>query len=214
MAKDPEEQEEDIDRKSDKKADKKEADKPKAKPGELSFMQIIIIIGGTVVLMFVLFLVGYLMIIKPDLAKLNSVENTADNKGKPGNVTQEASKGEAVSGLDKEENERFISTGRITTNPKMSSQFVIADIALDFFVNDEQGKLIKKEKTEESPELHKPLAEVKGEITSILGSYTVEELQTMRRDSLQILLKNRLKNVFQKNKMMLKEAILQEFIIQ
>ncbi|MGA2296257.1 MAG: flagellar basal body-associated FliL family protein [FCB group bacterium] len=210
MAKEKDEQEETLDKKGDKKAE----EKPKLKPGELSFMQIIIIVGGTVVLMFVLFLVGYLMIIKPDLEKLNAGDNK-DAKGKPGAVAQDASKeGEKVTGLDKEENERFISTGRITTNPKMSPQFVIVDIALDFFVNDDQSKEIKKEKTEESSALHKPMAEVKGEVNNLLGSYTVADLQTMQRDSLQMLFKNKLKNVFTKNKMALKDAILQEFIIQ
>jgi hypothetical protein len=60
----------------------------------------------------------------------------------------------------------------------------------------------------------RPLASVKGSVNNLLGSMTVQELQSIRRDSLQGIINSRLTQVFLSNKMVLKEAILQEFIIQ
>jgi hypothetical protein len=193
--------------------EKQASDKPKRNPGELGFMQILIFLGGTVVLLFVLLIIGYFIFIKPDLQKITTAGG--EDKAKTENVKKD-SESETVNPdeFKKEENERFISTGRITTNPKMSTQFVVVDFGLDFYVSDLLGKSIKKDKPEESSEMLKPLSAVKGEINNLLGSYTVEELQAIPRDSLQSRIKSRLINVFTQNKMMLKDAILQEFIIQ
>lgn len=192
-------------------SEKPAAEKAKRNPGELGFMQILIFLGGTVVLLFILLMVGYFIIIKPDLQKLALSGN--EMPGKTENVKKDG-EGTNPDEFKKDENERFITTGRITTNPKMSTQFVVVDIGLDFYVNDKLSKDIKKDKPEESPEMLKPLSAVKGEINNLLGSYTVEELQAMPRDSLQSRIKGKLTNVFTQNKMMLKDAILQEFIIQ
>ncbi len=190
--------------------EKEKAEKPPKKPGELGLMKILIMVGGTVVVLFLLLIVVYMLIIKPDLQKM-SLNGEGDKQ-----KTEEMNKDKDFNPeeIKKEENERFISTGRITTNPSMSNQFVVVDIGIDFYVNDEQMKEIKKEKPEESPLMLRPLSSVKGAVNNLLGSMTVQELQSVKRDSLQGAINARLSQVFLSNKMVLKEAILQEFIIQ
>lgn len=191
--------------------EKQAAEKPPKKPGEMNLMKMLIMVGGTVVVLFILLIVVYMVIIKPDLQKM-SINGEGKDKTEE---LKEAKDGEFnPEEIKKEENERFLSTGRITTNPKMSTQFIVVDLGLDFYVNEEQMKEIKKEKPEESPLMLKPLASVKGEVNNMLGSYTVEELQSIRRDTLQSMINEKLIKVFLANKMVLKEAILQEFIIQ
>ncbi|TAL68815.1 MAG: hypothetical protein EPN82_09085 [Bacteroidetes bacterium] len=190
--------------------EKEKAEKPPKKPGEMSLMKMLIMVGGTVVVLFILLIVVYMLIIKPDLQKM--AINGEGDKAKLEEVNKD--KDFNPEEIKKEENERFLSTGRITTNPSMSNQFVVVDIGLDFYVNDEQMKEIKKDKPEESPLMLRPLSSVKGAVNNLLGSMTVQELQSVRRDSLQGAINSKLVQVFLSNKMVLKEAILQEFIIQ
>lgn len=204
--------EKEAEKPKEEKAEKQVPEKPKGKPGELGLMQILIVIGGTAVLLFVLFIVGYIFIVKPDL---QNIEEPGKDKAKSENVKKgDEAKNEDLNEFAKEEFERFVATGRITTNPKMSSQFVIVDLGIEFYVHEELAKEVKKEKTEESPGMNKVLASVKGEVNNILGAMTVEELQSIRRDSLQSVFKAKLKPVLKKSRMLLKDAIIQEFIIQ
>ncbi|MCL5991675.1 MAG: hypothetical protein M1419_06185 [Bacteroidetes bacterium] len=191
--------------------DKKTEEKPPKKPGEMNLMKMLIMVGGTVVVLFILLIVVYMLIIKPDLQKMS-----VNGEGKAQTEEMKQAKDEDFNPeeIKKEENERFMSTGRITTNPSMSNQFVVVDLGLDFYVNEEQMKEIKKEKPEESPLMLRPLSSVKGEVNNLLGSMTVQELQSIRRDTLQRMINAKLTRVFLSNKMVLKEAILQEFIIQ
>ena len=191
--------------------EKKTEEKPPKKPGEMNLMKMLIMVGGTVVVLFILLIVVYMLIIKPDLEKMSV---NGEGKDKTEEMKQEKDGDFNPEEIKKEENERFLSTGRITTNPKMSTQFIVVDLGLDFYVNEEQMKEIKKEKPEESPMMLKPLSSVKGEVNNMLGSYTVEELQSISRDTLQSMINAKLVKVFLANKMVLKEAILQEFIIQ
>ena len=190
--------------------EKKTEEKPPKKPGEMNLMKMLIMVGGTVVVLFILLIVVYMIIIKPDLQKMST---NGEGKDKTEEVKQ-AKDDFNPEEIKKEENERFMSTGRITTNPSMSNQFVVVDLGLDFYVNEEQMKEIKKEKPEESPLMLRPLSSVKGEVNNLLGSMTVQELQSIRRDSLQSIINAKLTRVFLSSKMVLKEAILQEFIIQ
>ncbi|MBI5324793.1 MAG: hypothetical protein HZB41_05895 [Ignavibacteriae bacterium] len=191
--------------------EKKTEEKPPKKPGEMGLMKMLIMVGGTVVVLFILLIVVYMVIIKPDLQKMAI---NGEGKDKTEEVKEAKDDDFKPEEIKKEENERFMSTGRITTNPSMSTQFVVVDIGLDFYVNEEQMKEIKKEKPEESPLMLRPIASVKGTVNNLLGSMTVQELQSIRRDTLQGMINSKLTQVFLSNKMVLKEAILQEFIIQ
>ncbi|OGU38095.1 MAG: hypothetical protein A2X61_06435 [Ignavibacteria bacterium GWB2_35_12] len=191
--------------------EKKTEEKPPKKPGEMSLMKMLIMVGGTVVVLFILLIVVYMVVIKPDLQKMSV---NGEGKTQTEEMKQEKDEDFNPEEIKKEENERFMSTGRITTNPSMSTQFVVVDLGLDFYVNEEQMKEIKKEKPEESPLMLRPLSSVKGEVNNLLGSMTVQELQSIRRDTLQSMINAKLVKVFLANKMVLKEAILQEFIIQ
>jgi flagellar basal body-associated protein FliL len=112
---------------------------------------------------------------------------------------------------------QFVQTGRITTNPKQSTQYVVADFGIIFLPKDEESlKALHEGGGEESkgnglpPKLS---SRVKGIINSLLGSMTVEELQ-IKRDSVPLLVKANLKPFFKQQDLFVKEVILQEFIIQ
>ncbi len=96
----------------------------------------------------------------------------------------------------------FIETGRITTNPKFSDKFVVVNLGLEFN---------SKEHTQElAPAL---LAKIRGVVNSTFANMTVDEIHN-QRDSLNIIFLNNLKSVFRKEKKLLREVIIQEFIIQ
>lgn len=111
----------------------------------------------------------------------------------------------------------FFQTGRITTNPKGSTQFVVADFGIIFFPKDEESlkELYPEGKKEESSSALPPSlsSRVRGIINSILGSMTAEELQ-IKRDSIPEYVMTNLKPFFREKKLFIKEIILQEFIIQ
>lgn len=153
-----------------------------------------------------------------------------------GSLTSEANAGQAkIEGETKSENSdnplkeeidvfkaneklsEFFQTGRITTNPKQSTQFVVADFGIIFFPKDEESlkELYPGGKKEEGSSALPPTlsSRVRGIINSVLGSMTVEELQ-VKRDSIPTYVMANLKPFFKEKKLFIKEVILQEFIIQ
>lgn len=111
----------------------------------------------------------------------------------------------------------FVQTGRITTNPRQSTQFVVADFGIIFFPKDEESlkELYPGGKKEEGNSSLPPSlsSRVRGIINSVLGSMSVEELQ-VKRDSIPEFVMANLKPFFKEKKLFIKEVILQEFIIQ
>lgn len=111
----------------------------------------------------------------------------------------------------------FFQTGRITTNPKASTQFVVADFGIIFFPKDEESlkELYPEGKEEEGSSALPPTlsSRVRGIINSVLGSMTAEELQ-IKRDSIPVYVMTNLKPFFKEKNLFIKEVILQEFIIQ
>lgn len=109
---------------------------------------------------------------------------------------------------------RFVETGRITTNPLNSDQFVVVNLALRFSARDE--KTMKEvlgeggEGTGLPPEI---MAPIRSKVNQILGSLTVTELQ-QRRNNLANEFKDSLKTIFLNHNLFLNEVFLQEFIIQ
>lgn len=96
----------------------------------------------------------------------------------------------------------FVETGRITTNPKFSDKFVVVNLGLEVKSKEHSNEL--------EPAL---LAKIRGVVNSTFANMTVDEIHS-RRDSLDIIFLNNLKPVFKKEKKLLSEVIIQEFIIQ
>ncbi len=118
-------------------------------------------------------------------------------------------------GLD-EKLAQLTSSGRITTNPRSSAQFVVVDLGITFIPkNEDVLKELKESKGKESKDLNesslppKLLARTKGVVNSVLGSFTVEELHIIR-DSLPEIFRRNLKPVFREKDLYVKEVILQE----
>ncbi len=112
--------------------------------------------------------------------------------------------------LHGDENLKFKETGRITTNPKGSTSFVILNLGLEY----------RERKTEEGGGGHggadggpdPVMARVKGVINSTVGSLTVEELQD--REALRTKLRDEIRKVYKKHKIYLRDVLLIEFLIQ
>lgn len=108
---------------------------------------------------------------------------------------------------------KFVETGRITTNPLNSDQFIVVNLALRFSARDK--KILEKltgggEGGGLPTEI---MAPIRSKINQVLGSLTVEQLQ-QRRNILASELKDSLKAIFATHELILNEVYLQEFIIQ
>lgn len=111
---------------------------------------------------------------------------------------------------------KYIETGRITTNPLNSDQFVVVNLALKFSARDEKAmKEIFGEGGGEGGVILPPeiMAPMRSKINQVLGSMTVAELQ-QRRNNLAQEFKDSLKIIFSTHQLILNEVFLQEFIIQ
>lgn len=110
---------------------------------------------------------------------------------------------------------KYVETGRITTNPLNSDQFVVVNLSFKFSARDE--KVLKEVLGEGNegggglpPEI---MAPIRSKINQILGSLTVGQLQE-RRNNLANEFKDSLKSIFAQHELILNEVYLQEFIIQ
>jgi hypothetical protein len=116
--------------------------------------------------------------------------------------------GEEGEYLQGEENLHFTESGRITTNPKNSENFIVLNLGLEYRFKTLESK--PKEGEGLSPKM---LAQVKGAVNRIIGGLSIDELHA-KRDSLTIIFIKEMKPTFKANQMFLKNVILQEFIIQ
>lgn len=112
----------------------------------------------------------------------------------------------------------YFETGRITTNPKASSRFVVLNLGMFFLEEpkgeDEEPKEGKKDEAESfSPYGKKFDGMIKNIINGQIGSMSLEELQ-IPRDSLTNIFKQRLRPLFGQQKARLKEVAIIEFIVQ
>ncbi len=144
------------------------------------------------------------------------VENLGGNKKDTTEAKKEESKTETkgpFAGVDKKLI-KFIETGRITTNPLNSDQFVVVNLGLRFYaLNENAIKEFMGEAKEGSSLPPDFMAQIRGKINQILGSLTVAELQ-QRRNQLANEFKDSLKTIFSNHELTLGEVYLQEFIIQ
>lgn len=108
---------------------------------------------------------------------------------------------------------KFAETGRITTNPLNSNQFVVVNLALRFSAREK--KILEKVLGEgEGGALpNEIMAPIRSKINQVLGSLTVDQLQ-QRRNILASEFKDSLKAIFATHNLILNEVYLQEFIIQ
>jgi flagellar basal body-associated protein FliL len=168
----------------------------------MSMPMMVGVIVGIIAVNAVIIILLFNFLIVPSL---NSDSN--DNSGEK--AKKEKAAEEAHKNAEMEKKQKFQSSGRITTNPKASAQFVVIDLGFEFApIGEEEGEAKEGEGFE--PGLQ---AKIKGTVTKTLGSMTAEEL-TARRDTLDRIFFKNLKQVFKEEKFMLHSVILQEFIIQ
>lgn len=120
----------------------------------------------------------------------------------------------------KEKETKTLETGRITTNPKGSTQFIVINLATIYIPKDEDAlEALNKEngKVKEGegvpPAFTQTMIRAKGVVNSVLGSMTVEELQS-NRDSLRKVFVKEFKELFGEKKCIVRDVIIQEFMIQ
>ncbi len=177
----------------------------KPKSGGLGLVHIIGIVFGS--LLFLVVAVRFLILpyviesLKPNEEASKKKEEISKPKGPFDGVEKELIK--------------FIETGRITTNPLNSDQFVVVNLGLKFFARDKKvlreifGQAAEGE-VSLPPEL---MAKIRGKINQTLGSMTVTDLN-QNRTRLPYIFLDSLKPVFSEGKLVLGEVIMNEFIIQ
>jgi hypothetical protein len=108
---------------------------------------------------------------------------------------------------------KYMETGRITTNPRASTQFVVVNLGLSYRTGlgvDDAAK--KAAETDDQKRRFEAL--IRNAINNQIGDMTVGELQQIRRDSLTSIFKEKLVPVFIYNRIFLRDVILVEYIIQ
>lgn len=196
--------------------------KPKKRGGGEVKMPILIgTVIGTVILMAAIFYAVFWFGIKPYM----SPDEAAEGDKAGDTLKVEVDETADLENMDDPEQEflhgevgiHFIRSGRITTNPKATTQIVLLDLGMEFRAKAEDERFPEGEKVdnlETKPEFSRMLASVKGKINSMLGSYTVEDLYKLNRDTLTEKFRTSLKPIFKKEKLYLRDIILMEFLIQ
>lgn len=217
---------------------KQEPVKPKKKMN----LKIPIIIGGAILGIAVLFGAFFVFVkvalvpsIVSEVAQVQGQNvETEDKDGEKDGKKKDNKKHKDIEDMSPEEIEeaefftddddvKFMQTGRINTNPKASTQFVVVDLGLFFRERKHEGEEGEEAEEESShggegegevdPATMKLMAKTRGIITQILGSYTVGELHA-NRAKLPEEFKNKLRPLYKQHDMFLKDVVLQEFIIQ
>jgi len=193
------------------------SEKPAKKTGAVSLTVLLGIIFGTIIIL----ILAIRFLFLPYMVENMGGEKHKENE-KPKVVVNKNWESEFFA--QNEKISQFFETGKITTNPRNSKEFVITNFGIIYFPKDEdQLKELKSEKAKEGKETEaggntsllpqKSYAKMKGAILSVIGSLTIEEIQS-RRDSLPSMIKTILKPIFKEKEMFIKDVILQEFIIQ
>lgn len=188
-------------------ADEEKDDAPlKDKKKGLSLPIMIAIIAGSVVLLFV----AIIFVIRIMMSNLEESIISSTGKEPTVKVVKKEKKDESLDTFD------YMETGRITTNPLSSSQFVVVNLGI-FYKAITKGNHEEeaKEETAADPEAKaKRLnALVKHQINSQIGGMDVFALQ-VPRDSLMTIFREKLNPAFKMEGFQLKDVILIEFIIQ
>jgi flagellar basal body-associated protein FliL len=217
---------EEKDQKQAEQQEKQIPEKPKKKAGGMSMPVLLGVIGGIVIFQAVLIFLLFKFFIAPqqvpvegDAAKTEKTEQEEHEKPESKNWKYDEFT------LD-EKLVQLFETGRITTNPKNSSKFVIINLAIIYIVRDEDTlKELHEKKAaegggghggdEEDHSLfsHKQKIRIRSTINNVLGSLTDDQLFAQRNE-LPEMFKEKLAEIINDHKMKVKEVIVQEFIIQ
>lgn len=203
------------------KEQKQVPEKPKRRQTDTGIIQLVGIIAGTVVIMVVVLFLAFKFLIYPDLKQLTGgghTDSTATvEKSKEEIEKEEKKKADAwmdeedASFFENEENTHFVETGRITTNPRgTTKQFVVINLGLIYMTKPEESKGHETASKELQPTT---VARIRHGVNMTLGRYSADELK-LRQDSLPYFFKEQLKPIFRQGKMLLKDVIIQEIIIQ
>ncbi|MFP4526929.1 MAG: hypothetical protein ACLFQX_00150 [Candidatus Kapaibacterium sp.] len=108
---------------------------------------------------------------------------------------------------------QYVKTGRITTNPKGASQFIVLNLGLEFRLKNKDNDWVEEPIDPEDPMVMHMLSKVKGIVNQVLGTMTVQELHD-KRSEMPLILKEKLKETFVQYRMFLREVVIEEYIIQ
>ncbi len=196
--------------------------KPKKSGGGLSTpVWIGIIAGGLIVNVVVIILAIKFFVVQPlpTESEAGSKEHTEKVDKEHSSHDENSDSEESVDDLEEEnvlhgdENVQFKETGRITTNPKGSTSFVILNLGLEYrekHSEEDEGGGGHGGGGDAGPD--PVMARVKGVINSTIGSLSIEELQD--REALRLKLKEEIRKVYKKHKIYLRDVVLVEFLIQ
>ena len=186
------------------------------------------LIGFAIVLIALVVNLFLLLGVKSQVASMSEVimtggissgkEHTTDKKSEDAPHEEETEQGSSSQFVADEEAQYF-ETGRITTNPRQSSNFVVMNLGLFYKLKNtgeeeappaEEGA---KEKDTFSPFGKKFDGMLRNLVNSQIGSMSIEEMQ-IPRDSMSKMFLMKLKPLFSQKKTTLKEVAIVEFIIQ
>lgn len=194
--------------------------KPKKSGGGLSTPVWIAIIAGALIINIVTIILGIKFVVGDSTSaesEAGSKEHTEKVDKEHTDHSEESDEEKTYDELEEEnvlhgdENVQFIETGRITTNPKGSTSFVILNLGLEYREkHSEEGGGGGHGGGDGGPD--PVMARVKGVINSTIGSFTVEELQD--REALRVKLRDEIRKVYKKHKIYLRDVVLVEFLIQ
>ena len=192
-------------------------EKPK-KQGGVSMMVIIgVVFGGLIVMVVLIFALFKFMIVPainqtPAPAAAEGTEKVKESEKKHENGDEEDS-----GDMSEEEEKKlvFIETGKIIANPKGNfERYVIVNMGMQMIPKDEKLVAELKKEAEKVAEWKKLLGATREVVINTFGNHSVEELGSMKRDSLKMMIFKQLKPIFKEEKIRLKSIMLQEFLVQ
>jgi len=192
---------------------KQQPEKPKKKSDGLSMPILIGIISGVIIVNIVIVVLVIKLVFPPAGGEENTQHGKESKVEKTETDEYEFGEDGGEEFFEKQKAIRHMETGRITTNPKGSEQFVILDLWLEYVVSEKVLEDHHEEYKEESDLMEKLFTRVRAEVISFVGSLTVEQINAIRPE-LPEKLREHLSDMFKKNKIKLREVIIKEFIIQ
>ncbi len=188
----------------------------------MSLPVVIVLILAVVVVQAILFILIYKFILVPNAAEENGEVKTEqvsedDPMGEMTDMNDVDSQEQEF--LAGEEDRDFYETERITTNPMNSTKYVVMKLSFEYRAHpslienlpkdDKADDKVKKD----GPYMTKIIAKTKSIVINEIGSMTETEIQS-DRDRLIDNIQTKLKELFWKKKIFLREVNITEFIVQ
>lgn len=202
---------------------KQEPEQPKKEKKAAPF-SMVGLIAFVILLIAIVFSIILMLGVKSSVSELNNMIASgkfgkitlSENKDNESGKNEEGTTGSSVTN----EKAEYFETGRITTNPRLSSNFVVLNLGMFFIPSQTEGEEAKAEepKDKNSEPAFSPFGKkfdgmVKSIINSQIGNMSIQELQAPR-DTINKQFLEKLKPLFQQQKAKLKEIAIVEFIIQ